>query len=152
MSRPPRPEPVTVIGRRPVPPPLQNLHHRLLDKAIQHGRNAQLPHPASVLFLNLHPSYRLRFIGPIQQLFPDGWPVLLQVVAKLVDGHPIDTRATLAFTRRNASFRLSRSRTSSINRFVLTGLSGSFTVESDSVSALPASRASPAGVVEKFSS
>src|SRR5271154_6280009 len=45
-----------------------------------------------------------------------------------------------AFTRCNASFRFSRSHTSSINRFVLTGLSGSFAVESDSVSSLPASR------------
>jgi len=36
MSRPPRPEPVAVIGKRPVPPPLQNLHHRLLDESIQH--------------------------------------------------------------------------------------------------------------------
>jgi hypothetical protein len=40
MSRPPRPEPIAVIGKRPVPPPLQNLRHRLLDKSIQHRRNA----------------------------------------------------------------------------------------------------------------
>jgi site-specific DNA recombinase len=36
MSRPSRPEPVAVIGKRPVPLPLQNLHHRLLDESIQH--------------------------------------------------------------------------------------------------------------------
>jgi cellulose synthase/poly-beta-1,6-N-acetylglucosamine synthase-like glycosyltransferase len=29
MSRPARPKPVAVIGKRPVPPPLQNLHYRL---------------------------------------------------------------------------------------------------------------------------
>jgi hypothetical protein len=40
MSRPPRPEPIAVIRKRPVPPPLQNLRHRLLDKSIQHRRNA----------------------------------------------------------------------------------------------------------------
>ena len=40
MSRPPRPEPIAVIGKRPVPPPLQNLHHRLLDESIQHRRDA----------------------------------------------------------------------------------------------------------------
>src|SRR5665213_1876505 len=58
----------------------------------------------------------------------------------------------LAFTRRNASFRFPRSHTSSINRFVLTGLSGSLTTGHDSVSSLPASRASPVGVREKSSS
>src|SRR5262249_53340851 len=36
MSRPSRPEPVAMFGKRPVPPPLQNLHHRLLDESIQH--------------------------------------------------------------------------------------------------------------------
>jgi len=35
-SRPSRPEPVAVIRKRPVPLPLQNLHHRLLDETIQH--------------------------------------------------------------------------------------------------------------------
>jgi hypothetical protein len=39
LSRPPRSEPVAVIGKRPVPPPLQNLHHRLLDESIQHRRD-----------------------------------------------------------------------------------------------------------------
>ena len=39
MSRPSRPKTVAVIGKRPVPPPLQNLRHRLLDKSIQHRRD-----------------------------------------------------------------------------------------------------------------
>jgi hypothetical protein len=28
-----------VIGKRPVPSPLENLHHRLLDESIQHRRD-----------------------------------------------------------------------------------------------------------------
>ena len=49
MNRPSRPEPVSVIGKRPVPVPLQNLHRRLLDKSIQHRRDAKPPHPPSGL-------------------------------------------------------------------------------------------------------
>ncbi len=93
MSRPPRPEPVAVIGKRPVPPPLQNLHHRLLDKSIQHRRDAKLSHP-SVGLRDFHPPHRLRFVDSTQQLFPDGWPVLFQVVRDAADGHPIDARTT----------------------------------------------------------
>ena len=37
MSRPPRSEPIAVLGERRVPLPLQDLHYRLLDKAVQHG-------------------------------------------------------------------------------------------------------------------
>src|SRR5258708_19808023 len=54
--------------------------------------------------------------------------------------------------RRNASFRFSRSHTSSINRFVLAGLSVPFITPDDSVSSLPASRASPVSAEEKSSS
>jgi hypothetical protein len=57
-----------------------------------------------------------------------------------------------AFTRRNASIRFFRSHTSSINRFVLAGLSDTFTVWDDSVSFLPALRVSPTGPEEKSSS
>src|SRR5271166_4475281 len=58
----------------------------------------------------------------------------------------------LAFTCCKACFRFSRSQISSINRFVLAGLSGSCAAESDSFSSLPTSQASPAGGVEKSSS
>src|SRR5205809_1119062 len=34
-------------------------------------------HP-SVRLGDFHPPYWLRFVGPVQQLFPDGWPVLLE--------------------------------------------------------------------------
>src|SRR5271155_3464299 len=37
MRRPTRSEPIAVLGKRRVPLPLQNLHHRLLDEAIQYG-------------------------------------------------------------------------------------------------------------------
>src|ERR1039457_5816720 len=57
----------------------------------------------------------------------------------------------LAFTRRNAAFRFSRSHTSSINRFVLAGFSVPFLAPDDSVPSLPASRASPVGTEEKSS-
>jgi hypothetical protein len=37
MRRPTRSEPIAVLGERGIPLPLQDLHDRLLDKAIQHG-------------------------------------------------------------------------------------------------------------------
>src|SRR5215471_14389083 len=41
ISRPTRPETITAVRKRLVPLPLQNLHHRLLDKSIQRGRDGQ---------------------------------------------------------------------------------------------------------------
>src|SRR5712691_8164768 len=61
-------------------------------------------------------------------------------------------RPLLACTRRTASFRLARSHTSSINRFVLAGRSGPCTAGNDSGSSRFASRASPAGEDGKCSS
>jgi len=49
---------------------LQNLHHCLLNQSIQHRWDAKFPHP-SVRLRDFHPTYRLRLIGPTQQLFPD---------------------------------------------------------------------------------
>src|SRR5215813_6000286 len=95
MSRPSRSEPVAVFGERPVPPPLQNLQHRLLDESIQHTRNAELSHPSSVRLGDFHPPHRLRLVSPVQQSFPDGWPVLLQVVLQSDDGHPVDAWTAL---------------------------------------------------------
>src|ERR1035441_1307854 len=94
MGRPSRSEPIAVIGKRPVPLPLENLHHRLLDESVQHRRNAKLAHP-SVRFGDFNPPHRLRLIGSAQQLFPDGWPVLLQIVGYSIDSHPVDARTTL---------------------------------------------------------
>src|SRR5712692_7247613 len=93
MSRPSRPEPVTVLGKRPVPLLLQNLHHRLLDKSIQHRWDAKLSHP-SVRLGDFHPPHRLRLVSSVQQLFSDHWPVLFQIVADLTDGNAVHSRAT----------------------------------------------------------
>src|SRR6266498_1916610 len=78
MRRALRTKPVTVLGERRVPSALQDLRPRLLDKPIQHRRDAQLAHP-SVRLRDLHSPHRLRFVSPAQQLFPYGRPVLLQV-------------------------------------------------------------------------
>jgi len=64
-------------------------------KSIQHTRNAEFAHPSPVRLADFHPPHRLRLVGPLQQLFPDGWPMLLQVVLQSDDGHPVDARATL---------------------------------------------------------
>src|SRR5207253_9570222 len=85
---------VAVIGTRWVPPPLQNLHHRSLEKSIERSWDTKLPHPSSVRLLDFHAPYRLRFIGPVQLLFLDGEPVLLQVATELAAGHPVDPGAT----------------------------------------------------------
>ncbi|CAN5434694.1 hypothetical protein BH20ACI3_BH20ACI3_18820 [soil metagenome] len=93
MRRPPGTKPVAVIGKRPVPSALQDLHYRLLDEAVQHRRDAKLPHPTVRLwyFYALH---RLRFVSPAQQLFSDGWPMLFQIAWQLLDGHPVNASAT----------------------------------------------------------
>ena len=93
MRRAFRSEPVTVFGERRVPSALQYLHHRLLYQSIQHRRDAKLSHPA-VRLRDFHPSHRLRFVDPAQQLFPYGGPVLLQVVRKISDRHPVDPRTS----------------------------------------------------------
>src|ERR1035441_2022045 len=95
LNRPPRPEPITAFGKRPITSALQNLHHRLLNEPIQHRRDTKLSHPFSVRLGDFHPPHRLRCISSAQQLFPDGWPMLFQVVAEFIDGHAIDSRTTL---------------------------------------------------------
>src|SRR5262249_37522580 len=90
MSRPSRPEPVAAIGECPVPPPLQNLEYRLLDESIQHRRDAQFSDTSPVRFGDSPPSHRLGFESPVQQLSPDSWPVLFQVVLHPDDSHLAD--------------------------------------------------------------
>src|SRR5215471_8524777 len=92
MSRATRPEAVVAVGERRVPLPLQNLRHRLLDKSVQRGRNAELAH-SSVRFGYFYPFHRLWFIGPTQQLFP--YNQECRIVGEFIDGHAIDPRATL---------------------------------------------------------
>src|SRR5512143_551116 len=94
MGRATGSEPVAMLRERRVPAALQDLQDRLLDQTIQHGGDAQLAHPA-VRFGDLDSPYRSRSISPVEQLFPDGWPVLTQVVPGLVDGPAIDAGARL---------------------------------------------------------
>src|SRR6266851_5513575 len=89
MCRSLGPKLIAVFGERSVPAPLQRLHHRLLNESIQHRRNAQLAHPA-VRLRDSHPFYRLWCVGSVEELFPDGWPVLFQVSRQFLDGHPVD--------------------------------------------------------------
>src|ERR1035438_7556621 len=92
-------------------------------------------------------------IGPIQQLFPDGWPMLFQVILDADDGHSVDARTTLIGPHLpQCCLQFSRSHTASINRFVLAGFSVPLIAPDDSVSSLPASRASPVSAEEKSSS
>src|SRR5258705_12011124 len=93
MRRPTRSEPIAVLGERRIPSPLQNLHLRLLDKAVQPGWDAKLSPPA-IRLRDFPPSHRFRFVGPVQQLLPNSRPVLLQIVAELIDRHPVAAGAT----------------------------------------------------------
>src|SRR4051794_5887470 len=94
MGRATGPKPVAVFRERRVPAALQDLQNRLLDQTIQHGGNAKLAHP-SVRFGDFDSPYWLRLVSPFEQLFPNAWPVLTQVVSGLVDGPAIDAGASL---------------------------------------------------------
>ena len=45
MCRPTRPKPVAVVGECRVEDGLQDLQHRLLDKAVESGGHAEFAHP-----------------------------------------------------------------------------------------------------------
>src|SRR5712691_4809359 len=60
---------------------------------VQHRWDAKLSHPA-VRLRDFHPSHRLWLVGPTQQLFPYGGPVLLQVARELSDFHAVDSRTS----------------------------------------------------------
>src|SRR4029077_19607511 len=94
MRRSTRSKPVAVLGKRGVPLLLQNLHHRFLDKAVQHSWDAKLSHPSAIRLLDFHPSHRCRSVSPVHQFRPNSRPVLLKIVAVLIDRHPVDARAT----------------------------------------------------------
>src|SRR3954471_24131670 len=94
MDRATGSKPVAVSRERRVPAALEDLQDRLLDQAIQHGGDAELAHP-SVRFGDLDSPHRLRPVGPVEQLFPDGWPLVTQVVPGLVDGPAIDAGTAL---------------------------------------------------------
>ncbi|MGY4623878.1 hypothetical protein ACVWY3_001634 [Bradyrhizobium sp. USDA 4486] len=78
MRRAGRPEAEARLGERSVPICLQHLHHRLLDEAVEHRRDAERPQAARRLRY-LHPPHRLWLIGAVKQLGADREPVLLQI-------------------------------------------------------------------------
>src|SRR5215469_8081864 len=88
MCRTPGTKPVAVFGKRPVPSALQHLHHRLLDETIKHGGDAEFSHP-SIRLVDFHSFHRLRHVGSAQQLFPNGWPMLLEVSRKIANRHTV---------------------------------------------------------------
>ena len=94
MCRPPRPKPAAVVRERRVEDGLQHLQHRLLDEAVESGGHAQFAH-ATIRLGNLDTPDRRRCVGAVQQLLPMLWPVRPQIVRELLDGHPVDTRASL---------------------------------------------------------
>jgi len=89
MGRASRPEAVAVLGKRRVPTLLQNLQQRLLDQSVNDTRDAEFSDPA-IRLGDLNPVHRLRLVGSVKQLAPNGRPVLTQVVHGVVDGQPID--------------------------------------------------------------
>src|SRR6516165_11643451 len=94
MSRQSWSEPVAAVGKCRVPLSLQHLHNRLLDVPVQHSWNAEFSHPSPIRLWNFYPPHGFRFVGPVQQLFPNHWPVLLQIAGEFVDGHPVNSRTT----------------------------------------------------------
>jgi len=99
----------------------------------------QLAHPA-VRLRDFHPFHRLWCVGSVEELFPDGWPVLFQVSRQFLDGHPVD--AWTAFVSRRlliAPFIPLRgpfrpSLLAQLLRLLLTSATGSETISRSSVS------------------
>src|SRR5229473_1970082 len=89
-----RSEAVTVLGKSPVPPLLENLQQGLLDQSVDDARHAEFSDP-TVRLGYFDPLDRLRLVGSLEQLRPDARPVLTQVVLGIVDGHPIHARTAL---------------------------------------------------------
>src|SRR3954467_11157332 len=94
MSRASGPEPIAGGREGRVPLRLQHLHHRLLDKAIEHRRNAERTRTAR-RFRDLNAPHRLRLVGALEELVPDLGPVVFQVGGQILDGHAIKARRAL---------------------------------------------------------
>jgi hypothetical protein len=73
---------------------LQNLQQGLLDQSVDDARHAELS-DSTVRLGDFDPLDRLRLVGSREQLRPNAWPVLTQVVSGVVDGHPIHASGTL---------------------------------------------------------
>src|SRR5438552_5495108 len=87
-------EAVAMLGERRVPLLLENRQQGLLDQSVDDARHAELSDPA-VRLGDFNPLDRLRLVGSLEQLGPNAWPVLTQVIPGVVDGHPIHARAAL---------------------------------------------------------
>src|SRR5208337_969087 len=94
MGGAPRSKAVTVLGERRVPSLLENLQHGLLNQPVDDARHAELSDPA-VRLRDFDPFDRLRLIGSLEQLSPNVWPVLTQVILGGVDSHSINARTAL---------------------------------------------------------
>ena len=97
MSGASRSETVAVLGKRGIPLLLENLQQRLLNQSVDDTRDAEFSDPAIRLGY-FDPSNRLRLVGSVEQLGPDGWPMLTQITHSFVDGHAVDARATFVTT------------------------------------------------------
>ena len=89
MSRASGPEPVARVRETGVPIPLQHLHRRLLDEAVEHRRHAERTNAARC-FRYLHPPHRLRCVAAVEKPGPDLGPVVLQVIAQVIDCHAVE--------------------------------------------------------------
>src|SRR5271166_3057195 len=94
MGGAPRSKAVAVLGKRRVPPLLENLQHSLLKQSVDDARHAELSDPA-VRLGDFDPFDRLRLIGSLKQLSPNVWPALTQAILGGVDGHSINARTAL---------------------------------------------------------
>ena len=89
-----RPKTVAVLREARVESRLQHIQNELLDKAIEHRRDAKLAHPA-VLLRYLVLAHRRRLIRPLKKLLAQLLPVRLQMRRQLVHRHPVDAGTAL---------------------------------------------------------
>src|SRR5258706_434708 len=89
-----RSEAVTVLGKRRIPPLLENLQQSLLNQSVDDARYAKFSDP-TVRFGYFYPFDRQRLIGSFEKSGPNVWPVITQIVLGVSDGHTIHARATL---------------------------------------------------------
>src|SRR5271157_3094830 len=83
-----------MFGKRWVQTLLEHLQQGLLDQPVDDTRHAELSDPAIRLGY-LDPFDRQRLVGSPEQLRPDVWPLLTQVILGVIDGHPIHARTAL---------------------------------------------------------
>lgn len=93
MGRASGAEPVAAVTERRIPLCLQHLHHRLLDEAIHHRRDAQQAFTAAG-FWDGHSSYRGWAVATGQQLRFQFRPVVFQVTRQFAYAHTVGSRRT----------------------------------------------------------